>query len=113
MEGEEDVDREGSDVENEGGDEGGDQAKQEYVKKEFVCRPLFKPHHRGRGQVTYYQEFKVSLAYNHMLTAKIITKLFAKNGNSDIAVIMANMFMNKWAVVNIVKNALLTVSKYI
>ena len=43
MEGEEDVDREGSDNEdnNNGGDD--DQAKQEYVKKEFFARPYVSP----------------------------------------------------------------------
>lgn len=33
------MERDGSENENENGDEGGDQAKQEYVKKEYVARP--------------------------------------------------------------------------
>lgn len=38
------MEREGSDNENEGGDEGGDQAKAEYVKKEYYPRPYVSPY---------------------------------------------------------------------
>ncbi len=33
----------GSDNEGEGGEDGGDQAKQEYVKKEYIARPYVSP----------------------------------------------------------------------
>lgn len=40
----EDVEREGSDAENEGGEDGEGQGKQEYVKKEFVAQPYVSPY---------------------------------------------------------------------
>ena len=39
----EELDREGSENEGENGDEGDNQAKQEYIKKEFVARPYYNP----------------------------------------------------------------------
>lgn len=45
MEGaDDDAEREGSDNENEAGDEGGDQTKAEYVKKEYYPRPYVSPY---------------------------------------------------------------------
>lgn len=41
---EEEAEREGSDAENEGGEDGDGQGKQEYVKKEFVARPYVSPY---------------------------------------------------------------------
>jgi hypothetical protein len=43
MEGEEDVEREQSENEIEGDGEGENQAKQEYVKKEYFARPYNAP----------------------------------------------------------------------
>ncbi len=40
----EDVEREGSENENEGGDEGANEAKAEYVKKEYYARPYVSPY---------------------------------------------------------------------
>jgi hypothetical protein len=44
MEDNEEIEREGSENENEAGEEAGDQAKQEYVKKEFFARPYVSPY---------------------------------------------------------------------
>ena len=39
----EDVEREGSENENEAGEEGGNEPKAEYVKKEFFAKPYVSP----------------------------------------------------------------------
>jgi len=44
MEDNEEVEREGSDVENEAGEEAGDKVQQEYVKKEFFAKPYVSPY---------------------------------------------------------------------
>jgi len=44
MEDNEEIEREGSENENEAGEEAGDQAKQEYIKKEFLARPYVSPY---------------------------------------------------------------------
>lgn len=40
----EDVEREGSENENEAGEEGANEAKAEYIKKEFYARPYVSPY---------------------------------------------------------------------
>ncbi len=44
MEDNEEIEREGSEAENEAGEEAGDQAKVEYVKKEFFAKPYVSPY---------------------------------------------------------------------